>query len=204
MSLDELKNVTLAQALKHPNWSMGKKITIDSATMVNKGLEVIEAKWLFGVESDRIEVLVHPQSIIHSMVEFKDGGIKAQLGTPDMRLPIQYAITYPNRLPIKNSKKLSFKECSRLDFEEPDMEAFKGLKLAFTALERGGNSAVMYNASNEYLVAQFLQEKISFLDISKYIEYAMDKGTFIENPTVDDILYTEAEVNRILESEIGR
>lgn len=204
MSLDELKNVTLAQALKHPNWSMGKKITIDSATMVNKGLEVIEAKWLFGVESDRIEVIVHPQSIIHSMVEFKDGGIKAQLGTPDMRLPIQYAITYPNRLPIKNSKKLSFKECSRLDFEEPDMEAFKGLKLAFTALERGGNSAVMYNASNEYLVAQFLQEKISFLDISKYIEYAMDKGTFIENPTVDDILNTEAEVNRILESEIGR
>lgn len=204
MSLDELKNVTLAQALKHPNWSMGKKITIDSATMVNKGLEVIEAKWLFGVESDRIEVVVHPQSIIHSMVEFKDGGIKAQLGTPDMRLPIQYAITYPNRLPIKNSKKLSFKECSRLDFEEPDMKAFKGLKLAFTALERGGNSAVMYNASNEYLVAQFLQEKISFLDISKYIEYAMDKGTFIENPTVDDILNTEAEVNRILESEIGR
>ena len=129
MSLDELKNVTLAQALKHPNWSMGKKITIDSATMVNKGLEVIEAKWLFGVESDRIEVVVHPQSIIHSMVEFKDGGIKAQLGTPDMRLPIQYAITYPNRLPIKNSKKLSFKECLRLDFEEPDMEAFKGLKL---------------------------------------------------------------------------
>ena len=200
----ELENVTLADALKHPNWAMGRKITIDSSTMVNKGLEVIEAQWLFGVPVDKVQVIVQPQSIIHSMVEFKDGGIKAQLGTPDMRLPIQYAITYPNRLPIKNSKKLSFKECSRLDFEEPDMEAFKGLKLAFTALERGGNSAVMYNASNEYLVAQFLQEKISFLDISKYIEYAMDKGTFIENPTVDDILNTEAEVNRILESEIGR
>ena len=199
-----LENVQVEDALKHPNWSMGRKITIDSATMVNKGLEVIEAKWLFDVKPENIQVVVQPQSIIHSMVEFKDGGIKAQLGTPDMRLPIQYAITYPNRLPIKNSKKLSFKECSRLDFEEPDMEAFKGLKLAFTALERGGNSAVMYNASNEYLVAQFLQEKISFLDISKYIEYAMDKGTFIENPTVDDILNTEAEVNRILESEIGR
>ena len=200
----DLENVQLEDALKHPNWAMGRKITIDSSTMVNKGLEVMEAQWLFGVPAEKVQVIVQPQSIIHSMVEFKDGGIKAQLGTPDMRLPIQYAITYPNRLPIKNSKKLSFKECSRLDFEEPDMEAFKGLKLAFTALERGGNSAVMYNASNEYLVAQFLQEKISFLDISKYIEYAMDKGTFIENPTVDDILNTEAEVNRILESEIGR
>ena len=203
-TLEELKNVTLAQALKHPNWSMGKKITIDSATMVNKGLEVIEAKWLFGMDIDKIEVVVHPQSIIHSMVEFKDGGIKAQLGIPDMRLPIQYAITYPDRLPIKNSERLSFKECSRLDFEEPDTEVFKGLKLAFKALENGGNSSVMYNAANEYLVSMFLREKISFLDIPKYIEFAMNEGTFTENPNVDEILETEAEVKRILESEICR
>ena len=200
MSLDELKNVTLAQALKHPNWSMGKKITIDSATMVNKGLEVIEAKWLFGVESDRIEVVVHPQSIIHSMVEFKDGGIKAQLGTPDMRLPIQYAITYPNRLPIKNSKKLSFKECSRLDFEEPDMEVFTGLKLAYEAFRAGGSMPTVFNAANEKAVSLFLQDKIGFLDIPELIGACMQNHHVIADPTVEQILEAEAACYDYIES----
>ena len=187
MQKSDVAKMTRIQALKHPNWSMGQKITIDSATLMNKGLEVIEAKWLFGVDKDDIEVVVHPQSIIHSMVEFKDGSVKAQLGTPDMKGPIQYALTYPERLPSKEPK-LNFHTLKDLTFEKPDMEVFPCLRLAFEALEQGGSSLTVLNAANEVLVNEFLKDKISFYKISDIIEQTIKVHDYISNPTLSDIL----------------
>ena len=196
---EELENVTLEDALKHPNWAMGRKITIDSATLVNKGLEVIEAKWLFDVDFDDIEVVVQPQSIIHSMVQFDDGGIIAQLGTPDMRLPIQYALYYPDRKPLSGDR-LDFAALKSITFEAPDMEVFKGLALAFDAGRHGGSMTTAYNAANEKAVAMFLDRKIRFLDIWDIIEYCMKEHHFIENPSLEEILATEQEVYDMIES----
>jgi len=196
---EELEQVTLEDALKHPNWAMGRKITIDSATLVNKGLEVIEAKWLFDVDFDDIEVVVQPQSIIHSMVQFDDGGVMAQLGTPDMRLPIQYALYYPDRKPLSGDR-LDFAALKSITFEAPDMEVFKGLALAFEAGRRGGSMTTAYNAANEKAVAMFLDRKIRFLDIWDIIEYCMKEHHFIENPSLEEILATEAEVYDMIES----
>lgn len=196
---EELKQMRVEDALKHPNWSMGKKITIDSATMVNKGLEVMEAKWLFDVEPEQIQVVVHPQSIIHSMVEYKDGAVLAQLGTPDMRLPIQYALYYPQRRNL-SGKRLDFYQLSGLTFEKPDMETFPGLKLAFQAMERGGNLPTAYNAANEKAVALFLERKISFPEIPELIGICMEQCRFAENPSVEEILATEAEAYALIES----
>ena len=190
--MEELLNIQVEDALKHPNWSMGRKITIDSATLVNKGLEVIEAKWLFDVDLDNIQVVVHPQSIIHSMVQYKDGGIIAQLGTPDMKLPIQYALFYPNRRPIPG-KKLDFYELGQMTFEKPDMETFYGLKLAFEASRCGGSMPTVYNAANEKAVSLFLDRKIKFLQIPELIGKAMNNHKIIANPNVDEILLAEAE-----------
>jgi len=186
-SKEELKNVTLAQALKHPNWSMGHKVTIDSASMMNKGLEVIEARWLFGMESSKIEVVVHAQSVIHSMVEYVDGSVIAQLGAPDMRLPIQYAITYPKRAEA-NFSKLDFTKLSALTFEKPDFEAFKCLKLAFEALKTGGTMPAVMNAANEIAVGLFLQEKIKFYQIGDIVENIMLKHIVNIKPSIDDII----------------
>jgi len=199
-SLAELEHVTSAQALKHPNWDMGAKITIDSASMMNKGFEIIEAKWLFGVTPEQIDVVVHPQSIIHSMVQFSDGSIKAQLGLPDMKLPIQYAFTYPDRLKT-NFPRLDFNICSQFTFEQPDMERFRNLAFAYYAMERGGNMPCILNAANEIVVAEFLKNKIGFLQMSDIIEDVMAKATFIEKPTYDDYVLTDAAV-RILTSEL--
>lgn len=190
--LDFLASVTREDALKHPNWVMGAKITIDSASLMNKGLEVIEAKWLFGVEADQIEVIVHPQSIIHSLVQFKDGSIKAQLGVPDMKLPIQYALTYPDRVPT-NFKRFSFTDYPNLTFEKPDLETFRNLNLAYTALRQGGNMPCIINAANEVAVAGFLDRKIGFLTMSNIIEECMQKINFIANPTLTDYLNTDKE-----------
>ena len=195
----ELENVTLADALKHPNWAMGRKITIDSSTMVNKGLEVIEAQWLFGVPVDKVQVIVQPQSIIHSIVQFVDGGVMAQLGSPDMRLPIQYALYYPERR-ILDTKRLDFYELAQITFEKPDMETFKGLKFAYNAAERGGNIPTAMNAANELAVSRFLDEKIKYLDIYDIIEYAMENIKYIDNPTVEQILETEKTVYEMIES----
>ncbi len=189
---EELLNIQVEDALKHPNWSMGRKITIDSATLVNKGLEVIEAKWLFDVPLDKIQVVVHPQSIIHSMVQYKDGGIIAQLGTPDMKLPIQYALFYPDRRDLPG-KKLDFYELSQMTFEKPDMETFYGLRLAFEAAGMGGSMPTVYNAANEKAVSLFLDRKIKFLQIPELIEKAMNHHKKIENPNVDEILSAERE-----------
>ena len=194
-----LENVELEDALKHPNWSMGRKITIDSSTMVNKGLEVIEAKWLFGVDAKNVCVVVQPQSVIHSMVEFVDGGVIAQLGTPDMRLPIQYALFYPNRRPL-NSEPLDFYELGQITFEKPDMETFKGLKMAYEAAARGGNIPTALNAANEYAVALFLKKEIKYLQIYDMIRFAMDNVNFIDNPTVEEILSTEKQVYEMLKN----
>lgn len=199
MSKKDLELVTLDMALRHPNWSMGKKITIDSATMVNKGLEVIEAKWLFGVEPSQIEVVVQPQSIIHSMVEFEDGAVMAQLGTPDMRLPIQYALYYPNRV-FLSGKRLDFSKLSEITFQKPDLETFSGLKYAYEAIECGGSMPTVLNAANELAVAKFLNKKVRFLDIYEMIQFCMERHKVIENPTVDDILNTEQWVYEIIES----
>lgn len=190
---EELVNIQVEDALKHPNWAMGRKITIDSSTLVNKGLEVMEAKWLFGVEPEQIQVVVHPQSIIHSMVEYVDGAIIAQLGLPDMKLPIQYALFYPDRR-VMNEKKLDFFELQNMTFEKPDTETFYGLKLAYEALETGGNVPTIYNAANEKSVALFLDKKISYLQIPEMIERSMSKIKKVENPDVAQILETEAEV----------
>lgn len=179
--------VTLAEALKHPNWSMGSKITIDSATLMNKGLEVIEAKWLFGLELDQIKVIVHPQSIIHSMVEYADGSVIAQLGSPDMRLPIQFAMTYPDRKQNDFSK-LDLLKSNALTFEEPDMKTFTCLSLAFEALTKGGTMPAVMNAANEEAVSLFLKEKIKFVDIPKVIENVMAKHQVIQDPTIENIL----------------
>jgi 1-deoxy-D-xylulose-5-phosphate reductoisomerase len=197
-TLDDLKNVTVEDALKHPNWSMGKKITIDSSTMVNKGLEVMEAQWLFNVPAKNVEVVVQPQSIIHSMVQFVDGGIMAQLGSPDMRLPIQYALYYPERRYL-DTQRVDFFELGSITFEKPDFEVFYGLKLAYEAAERGGNIPTAFNAANEAAVAKFLDRKIKYLEIPKMIAYAMEQTKYIDNPTVSEILDTERAVTEMLE-----
>ncbi|MGM9817647.1 MAG: 1-deoxy-D-xylulose-5-phosphate reductoisomerase [Paludibacteraceae bacterium] len=202
-SLDELKSVTPAQALKHPNWDMGAKITIDSATMMNKGFEVIEAKWLFGVNPKQIDVVVHPQSIIHSMVEFADGSIKAQLGMPDMRLPIQYTFTYPMRISSK-SPRLDFSTYSQLTFEKPDTKRFRNLAFAYKAMESGGNMPCIVNAANEVVVAAFLENKIGFLQMSDIIETVMAKADFVKNPSYDDYVATDIAVRRLTKSLIDK
>jgi 1-deoxy-D-xylulose-5-phosphate reductoisomerase len=189
---EELKSVTRAQALKHPNWTMGAKVTIDSATLMNKGLEVIEAKWLFGLKTEQVEVVVHPQSIIHSMVQFEDGSIKAQLGLPDMRLPIQFAMTYPDRL-SSNFPRFDFTKYPSLTFEKPDTETFRNLALAFEALHRGGNMPCVLNAANEVAVAEFLKEKIGFLEISEVVERCLEKMDYIPKPAFEDYVLTDQE-----------
>lgn len=198
-SKKQLENVTLEDALKHPNWEMGKKITIDSATMVNKGLEVMEAKWLFGVDLDRIEVVVHPQSILHSAVEYDDGAVVGQLGLPDMRLPIQYALYYPKRLPMSGDYLDLFK-VQDMTFEKPDLDVFVGLKYAYEAQRKGGNMPTIFNAANEKAVALFLNKKIGFTDIYRLIKDSMDSMEFIDNPNLDEILYTESEVYKYLDN----
>lgn len=195
-SMEQLATVTKEQALKHPNWSMGAKITIDSASMMNKGFEVIEAKWLFGVKPEQIEVVVHPQSVIHSMVEYKDGAVKAQLGVPDMRLPIQYAFSYPKRESL-SGERLDFIKCNTLTFEAPDTKRFRNLAFAYEAMNRGGNMACILNAANEVVVAAFLKDQISFLGMSDVIEKTMNKVSFISNPTYQDYVETDAIARRI-------
>jgi len=190
-----LQNVSIKDALKHPNWEMGQKITIDSASMMNKGLEVIEAHWLFGVKPEQIEVVVHPQSIVHSMVQFQDGSVKAQLGLPDMKLPIQYALSYPERL--KNRfPRLNFADYPQLTFEAPDMHNFRNLALAYEALKKGGNMPCVLNAANEIAVEAFLQEKIGFLQISDLIERSMQSVDFIAQPSYDDYKMSDTEARK--------
>ena len=196
---EELLNIQVEDALKHPNWEMGRKITIDSSTLVNKGLEVIEAKWLFDVSLDQIEVVVHPQSIIHSMVEYVDGAIIAQLGTPDMKLPIQYALYYPERRFLPGDR-LDFAALSKLTFEKPDMETFYGLRLAFEAGKEGGSLPTVFNAANELAVSKFLERKIKYLEIPEIIEHCMQAHKTIADPSVDEILKTEQEVYEQIES----
>ncbi len=196
---EQLKNVSAADALKHPNWSMGHKITIDSSTMVNKGLEVMEAKWLFGVEMEQIQVVVQPQSIIHSMVEFEDGAVMAQLGTPDMKLPIQYALYYPERRYLPGER-LDFSTLTEIRFEKPDMETFRGLKLAYQAGKTGGTLPVVYNAANEKAVGKFLKGEISYLTIIDMIEESMKAHRVIQEPSVEEILEAEKETYEFIES----
>ena len=198
---EQLEHVTKEQALKHPNWDMGAKITIDSATMMNKGFEVIEAKWLFGLRPEQIEVVVHPQSVIHSMVQFQDGAVKAQLGVPDMRLPIQYAFSYPKRLQ-SSFDRLDFSQMTALTFEQPDTDRFRCLALAYEALNKGGNMACIVNAANEVVVSAFLHDRISFLQMSEIIEQTMSKVAFIHTPTYEDYVATDAEARRVAESII--
>lgn len=196
LTKEQLQYVTKEQALKHPNWDMGTKITIDSATMMNKGFEVIEAKWLFGVRPDQIEVVVHPQSVIHSMVQYEDGAVKAQLGVPDMCLPIQYAFSYPQRIKASFDR-LDFSQMKTLTFEQPDTERFRCLALAYEALNRGGNMACIVNAANEVVVSAFLHDRISFLQMSEVIEQTMSKVTFLQTPTYEDYVATDAEARRV-------
>ena len=197
---EKLQNIKKEQALKHPNWEMGAKITIDSATLMNKGLEVIEAKWLFDLKAEQIEVVVHPQSIIHSAVQFEDGSIKAQLGIPDMKLPIQYALGFPERL--KNTfKRFNFIDYPNLTFEKPDAKTFRNLQLAYDAMEKGGNMPCILNAANEIAVASFLQDKIGFLNMSDLIADCMEKITFVSNPTLEDYIATD-EATRKLANEL--
>ena len=195
----ELMNMQVEDALKHPNWSMGRKITIDSATLVNKGLEVMEAKWLFDVEPEQIQVVVHPQSVIHSMVEYEDGAVIAQLGTPDMRLPIQYALYYPKRRPL-SGKRLDFYELSNLTFEKPDTKTFEGLSLAMEAMKQGGNMPTVFNAANERAVALFLDRKIGFLEITEIIAESMNQIKYREQPSLEEILDTEQATYEFIES----
>ncbi len=199
----DLEKVTVQDALKHPNWAMGRKITIDSATLVNKGLEVMEAKWLFGMDLDHIDVVVQPKSIIHSMVEFMDGAVIAQLGTPDMKLPIQYALYYPERRYLPGAR-LDFKTLTEITFEVPDMETFKGLPLAMEASRKGGSMPTVFNAANERAVAAFLDEKIRFLDIYTLIEEAMAAHTVIDHPDLEQILATEKEAEDFVDAWIER
>ena len=187
---DQLANVTRAQALKHPNWTMGAKITIDSASLMNKGLEVIEAAWLFDVEASQIEVVVHPQSIVHSLVQFEDGSIKAQLGLPDMKLPIQFALGYPNRIK-SDFPRFDFRDYSSLTFEQADVDTFRNLGFAFKALDQGGNMACILNAANEIAVGAFLKEEIGFLQMSDLLEHCMEHGTFLVHPTLEDYIETD-------------
>ena len=200
-TMEQLQYVTKEQALKHPNWEMGAKITIDSATMMNKGFEVIEAKWLFGVRPDQIEVVVHPQSIIHSMVQYEDGAVKAQLGMPDMRLPIQYAFSYPQRIKASFDR-LDFSKMSELTFEQLDTNRFRCLALAYEALNQGGNMACIVNAANEVVVSAFLKDRISFLRMSEVIEQSMAMVPFVQTPTYEDYVATDAEARRVAESLI--
>ncbi|MBQ2787720.1 MAG: 1-deoxy-D-xylulose-5-phosphate reductoisomerase [Bacteroidaceae bacterium] len=197
----ELEAVTKEQALRHPNWSMGAKITIDSATMMNKGFEVMEAKWLFGVEAKDIEVVVHPQSVIHSMIQFADGAVKAQLGTPDMRLPIMYALSYPTRL-SSSFPRLDFNTLGELTFEKPNLDIFPNLRFAYDALAMGGNMPCVVNAANEVGVAAFLADRIKFTDMSRLIERAMQSANFCQKPRLDDYLATDAEVRKMAQSWI--
>lgn len=198
---DELAAMKVEDALKHPNWSMGRKITIDSSTLVNKGLEVMEAKWLFGVDLDRIQVVVHPQSIIHSMVEYVDGAIIAQLGTPDMKLPIQYALFYPDRRPMPG-KRVDFFELGQITFEKPDIETFTGLALAYRAATVGGSMPTVYNAANEKAVELFLNRRILYLQIPELIEEAMNQHQVIKNPSVEAILETEAQIYEFMARKV--
>ena len=200
-TLEELATVTKAQALRHPNWTMGAKITIDSASMMNKGFEMIEAKWLFDVTPDQVQVVVHPQSVIHSMVQFEDGAVIAQLGIPDMKLPIAYAFSFPTRM-RSMAPRLDFNQYSTLTFEEPDMERFRNLAFAFEAARQGGNMPCIVNAANEVVVASFLKDGISFLGMSDVIEKTMERATFIANPTYDDYVATDAEARKIAASLI--
>lgn len=198
-TFEELENVKLEDALKHPNWSMGAKITIDSATMINKGLEVMEAKWLFGVNLNQVEVVVHPQSILHSAVEFMDGAVIGQMGTPDMRLPILYALFYPNRKTLY-AEPLDLFKVGTLTFEKPDLETFYGLSLAYDAMEAGGNVPTVFNAANERAVAKFLNNKIKFIEIPEIVSEAMINVDFIENPTIQQVLDTEQMTYDFIES----
>ncbi len=200
-SREELSSVTKAQALKHPNWDMGAKITIDSASLMNKGLEVIEAKWLFGVDIDQIEVVVHPQSIIHSMVQFEDGSIKAQLGLPDMRLPIQYALSYPDRYQV-DFPRFSFLDYPQLTFEQPDVKTFRNLQLAFDAIGKGGNQPCVLNAANEIAVAEFLNDNIGFLEMSDVIADCLAKVTYIKKPDLQDYINSDQETRQIAKALI--
>lgn len=197
-TLDQMRNVKAADALRHPTWDMGAKITIDSASMMNKGFEVIEAKWLFGVEADKIQVLVHPQSIVHSAVQFRDGGVKAQLGVPDMRLPIQYAFSFPERLPLNGDRLDLFRQ--PLEFFEPDMEKFRCLAMAYESIRRGGNVPCIMNAANEVVNEAFRHDRCEFLQMADIIETTMQRATFIAQPTYDDYIASDAEARRIAES----
>ncbi len=199
---EQLGSMTVEDALKHPNWSMGKKVTIDSASLVNKGLEVMEAKWLFDVELDRIQVVVHPQSIIHSAVEYVDGGIMAQLGVPDMKLPIQYALFYPDRRPMDTGR-VDFFRLKQLTFEEPDTDTFRGLALAYAAARRGGSLPTVFNAANEKAVALFLQKKITFLQIPELIESSMEAHKVVDNPTLEQVLEAEAAAYEYIKQKFG-
>jgi 1-deoxy-D-xylulose-5-phosphate reductoisomerase len=201
-SREELADMTVEDALKHPNWSMGKKVTIDSASLCNKGLEVMEAKWLFDVSLSQIEVVVHPQSILHSAVQYADGGIMGQMGVPDMKLPIQYALFYPDRRPMKIGR-VDLCKLGSLTFEKPDTDTFRGLALAYRAATRGGSLPTVFNAANEKAVALFLDKKIRFLEISELIEAAMDAHRVIENPTVEEILTAEAEAYEYIRLKFG-
>lgn len=197
-SRKELEQVTVEDALKHPNWSMGKKITIDSSTMVNKGLEVMEARWLFDVDYEDIQVIIQPQSVIHSMVEFVDGAVMAQLGTPDMKLPIQYALTYPQRRQL-GGERLDFSRLADITFEKPDPDTFRGLALAYQAGREGGSMPTVYNAANEKAVSLFLDKKIGYLEISQMIQDCMEKHQNLSNPSLEEILEVEAEVHRYID-----
>lgn len=197
-TLDQMRDVKAADALRHPTWDMGAKITIDSASMMNKGFEVIEAKWLFGVEADKIQVLVHPQSIVHSAVQFRDGGVKAQLGVPDMRLPIQYAFSFPERLPLNGDRLDLFRQ--PLEFFEPDMEKFRCLAMAYEAIRRGGNVPCIMNAANEVVNEAFRHDRCGFLQMADIIEATMQRATFIAQPTYDDYIASDAEARRIAAS----
>lgn len=199
---EELQDITVEDALKHPNWSMGRKITVDSATLVNKGLEVMEAKWLFDVEPEQIQVVVHPQSIIHSMVEYVDGGIMAQLGMPDMKLPIQYALFYPDRRPM-DGRRVDFFALKSISFEEPDIKTFRGLQLAYDAIAAGGSMPTVFNAANEKAVGLFLDKKICFLAIYDLIQGAMEQHKVIANPTVDEILEAEAQAHAYISGKLS-
>lgn len=203
MNRAQLEKVSCGDALKHPNWCMGNKVTIDSASLMNKGLEMIEARWLFNVPPSRIEVVIHPQSIIHSMVQFSDGSIKAQMGLPDMRLPIQVALSYPRRL-HSGFPRFSFSECAQLTFEKPDMELFRNLSLAFEALRIGGNMPCIMNAANEIVVEAFLQNRISFLDMPAVIEKTMEKVPVIANPGLEDFQQSDCDARRIAGEMIDR
>lgn len=197
-TLDEMRDVKAADALRHPTWDMGAKITIDSASMMNKGFEVIEAKWLFGVEAENIQVLVHPQSIVHSAVQFRDGGVKAQLGVPDMRLPIQYAFSFPERLPLNGDRLDLFRQ--PLEFFEPDMEKFRCLAMAYESIRRGGNVPCVVNAANEVVNEAFRHDRCGFLQMADIIEATMQRATFVAQPTYDDYIASDAEARRIAAS----